>query len=76
MLRRKLWSVVHNGLAHPLLEVLPAALGRRFHDWSAAKAWPNPFTEAVSTLTAAQRQSLAALLNASVASLKASSGVR
>lgn len=40
-MKQRLWSIVHNMIAHPLLEILPTKLGDRFHDWTAKKAWPD-----------------------------------
>jgi hypothetical protein len=44
-IREKFWSVVHNCLAHPLMEILPEKVGARIHDWSASKAYPEVETE-------------------------------
>lgn len=35
------WAIIHNLVAHPLLVFLPQRWGTWFHDWTAAKAWPN-----------------------------------
>lgn len=34
-----IWRIVHNVVAHPLLELLPTSWGSSFHDWTAHKAW-------------------------------------
>lgn len=34
-----IWRIVHNVVAHPLLELLPARWGDLLHDWTAHKAW-------------------------------------
>lgn len=34
------WRGVHHAVAHPLLIILPAAWGQRFHDWTAKRAFP------------------------------------
>jgi hypothetical protein len=34
------WRIVHNCVAHPLLEILPERWGTWFHDWTARKAFP------------------------------------
>jgi hypothetical protein len=39
-MRKRVWRVIHNVIAHPLMEVLPASWGDRFHDWTASKAFP------------------------------------
>lgn len=36
---RWFWALLHNVIAHPLLAVAGAV--ERFHDWTAAKAWPD-----------------------------------
>jgi hypothetical protein len=35
-----IWRIVHHAVAHPLMLVLPDAWATAFHDWTAAKAWP------------------------------------
>ena len=36
---RRVWGIVHNVVAHPLLEVLPEKAGSAFHDWTARRAY-------------------------------------
>ena len=36
---RRFWRVIHNVVAHPLMEVLPDRLGDWLHDMTAAKAF-------------------------------------
>lgn len=35
ILRARLWRLVHNVVAHPLMEVLPERYGTILHDWTA-----------------------------------------
>jgi 8-oxo-dGTP pyrophosphatase MutT (NUDIX family) len=39
-LKNMLWLFVHQAIAHPIMLALPAELGCRFHDWTAARAFP------------------------------------
>lgn len=36
---RRLWRIVHNCVAHPLMEVLPVKWGDWFHDETATRAF-------------------------------------
>ena len=35
--RRKIWRVIHNCVAHPLMEIWPS-MGLKLHDWTAKRA--------------------------------------
>mgnify|MGYP001600114172 CR=1 FL=1 len=37
--RARFWRLVHNLIAHPLMEILPEQWGDRLHDWTAARAF-------------------------------------
>ena len=35
----RFWQIVHNVIAHPLLEILPTRVGTWLHDETARRAW-------------------------------------
>lgn len=35
--RRRVWWLVHNCVAHPLIGILPFSMFFRFHDWTSRK---------------------------------------
>jgi hypothetical protein len=40
-----MWAFIHNAVAHPLLAITRSAgWAVVFHDWTAAKAWPESAT--------------------------------
>ncbi len=39
--RERFWRVVHNVVAHPLIEILPERYGTAFHDWTADRMGPH-----------------------------------
>jgi hypothetical protein len=38
----RVWAVIHNVVAHPLMVVLPRRWGTALHDWTAAMAFDKP----------------------------------
>lgn len=36
---KKIWTIIHNAIAHPLLCVLPERVGTWLHDETARRAW-------------------------------------